>query len=207
MYAAGSDTYDSVAGLNCGRIKDLGLVHDTGAVACDVVFVLCHHAGVLGGLAAYQCAASHYAAVSHALYDSGNLFGNYLADSDVVQEEQRLCATADDVVDAHCNCVDTDRIVLVHEHCELELSAYAVGAAYKYGFLHAGKVRHEQTSETSDAGNAAGGVGSCNMLLHESDGLVSGGYVYACCLIAFAETFHFTALSLRKRRRIRSTLI
>ena len=167
--AAGGNAHNSVAGLDSGSVQYLGLVNDTGAVSCDVVFVLSHHAGVLCGFAADQGAACHYAAVCNSLDDLRNLLRNDLADSDVVQEEQRLCAAADDIVHTHCDSVDTDGVVLVHQHCELELCTYAVGAAYEHRFLHAGEVRHEQTAESADTGNAPGGVCPCDMFLHKAN--------------------------------------
>ena len=61
--------------------------------------------------------------------------GHVLAAGDVVQEEQGLCAAADDVVDAHGHAVDAHGVVLVHQEGDLELGAHAVGAADQHRAL------------------------------------------------------------------------
>ena len=69
-----------------------------------------HRAGMLGHLAAHQCATGLAAAVGHALDQLLDVVGVELADRDVVEEEQRLGALAHDVVDAHRHEVDADRV-------------------------------------------------------------------------------------------------
>ena len=46
----------------------------------------------------------------------------------VVQEEQRLGADSDDVVDAHRDQVDADRVVTLELEGQLQLGSYAVGS-------------------------------------------------------------------------------
>ena len=47
--------------------------------------------------------------------------GMFFAAGNVVEEELGLSAAADDIVDAHCNAVDTDSVVLIHYKSKLEL--------------------------------------------------------------------------------------
>jgi len=89
---------------------------------------------------------------------------------------------------------------LVNAHCHLELS-YLLGAIPERcgfaGFAGAmSQVRERfsaeqrvQAVEAADAAHHARCHGSCNVCLHQFNCLVSGGNVYAGCLIAFAETF------------------
>ena len=69
-----------------------------------------HGAGVLGHLAADQRAAGLAAALGHPRDQLLDVVGVELADRDVVEEEQRLGALADQVVDAHGHQVDADGV-------------------------------------------------------------------------------------------------
>ena len=109
-----SKTDNDIAFLNSAVVYNLALVNNTGAVACDIVFIFGHHTGMLGCLAAYKGTACLHTDVCNTLDDSGNLFGNIFADCNIVKEVEGLCTTADNVVDSHCNCVYTDSIMLVH---------------------------------------------------------------------------------------------
>ena len=64
-------------------------------------------------LAADEGATRVDAPLGHAADDCCDLFGDVLPAGDVIEEEERLCAAADDVVDAHCDAVDADRVVFV----------------------------------------------------------------------------------------------
>ena len=126
------------------------LVYDAYGEARKVVIIRRHNAGMLRGLAAYKGTAGAHAALRHAGYDIRNLYGVILADGDIVQEKQGLCAAADDIVYTHGNAVDTDGIVLVQQLSDAYLGANAVGTGYQYGLLHAGNVRLEQAAKTAD---------------------------------------------------------
>ena len=84
--------------------------------------------GMLGRLAADQRAAGLLAAARDALDDLAGDGDVELAAGEVVEEEQRLGALDQDVVDAHRDEVDADRVVAVERERELELGADAVGA-------------------------------------------------------------------------------
>ena len=75
--------------------------------------------GILGGLAADQRAAGVLAAVRDALDDVGGDVDVELAAGEVVEEEQRLGALHEDVVDAHRDEIDADRVVAVEREREL----------------------------------------------------------------------------------------
>ena len=57
VYARGGQCDDDIARLHRGVVQNLCLVHDADGKAGQVVLILGHHAGVLGGLAAHEGAA------------------------------------------------------------------------------------------------------------------------------------------------------
>ena len=77
-----------------------------------------------------------------------------LAGGEVVEEEQRLGALHDDVVDAHGDEVDADGVVAAGLDGELELGADAVGAGDQHRVLVAARLEVEQGAEAADAGRA-----------------------------------------------------
>ena len=70
----------------------------------------------------------HDAAIADARDDRGDLFWVVLATGDVVKEEERFGAAANDIVDAHGDAVDADGVMLVHEESDLEFGANAIGS-------------------------------------------------------------------------------
>ena len=91
-----------------------------------------HRAGVLGHLAADERAAGLPAALGHALDELLDVVGVELADRDVVEEEQRLGALADDVVDAHGHEVDADGVEATGGLGDERLGADAVGGRHEH---------------------------------------------------------------------------
>ena len=107
---AGGEADDHVAALDPPAVDQPVLRHLADAEAGDVQVVVGHHAGMLGRLAAQQRAAGLAAAVGDALHQRGDALGIDAADRDVVEEEQRLRAGAEHVVDAHRDAVDAGRV-------------------------------------------------------------------------------------------------
>ena len=83
---------------------------DADGEADEVELARLHGAGVLGHLAADERAAGLPAALGHAFDELLDVVGVEPADGDVVEEEQRLGALAHEVVDAHGDEVDADRV-------------------------------------------------------------------------------------------------
>ena len=145
---------------------------------------------MLGGFAADKRTARLNAALGDTLNNGGYLFGNVFADCDVVKEKQGLRAAADDVVYAHCDRVDTDRVVLVEQKSQLDFCADAVGAAYEDRLLHTLEVGSEQSAEAADARNNALDIGARNVLFHKLNAFVACGDVYARRLVTLRKAFH-----------------
>ena len=82
-----------------------------------------------------------------------------LAD-EVVEEEQRLGALHQDVVDAHRDEIDADRVVPVERERELQLRADAVGAGDEHRLAVALR-QLDQRAESADAGEHFRAASSC----------------------------------------------
>ena len=82
---------------------------------------------MLGGLASDQRAPGDPAPRGDAFHDPGHPFGHDVTDGEVVEEEQRLGAGTDDVVGAHRDEVDADRVEPTRRPRDLQLRADAVG--------------------------------------------------------------------------------
>ena len=132
------------------------------------------HAGHLGGLAADQRAAGLAAALGDALDDRGAGLGIELAAGEVVEEEQRLGALHDEVVDAHRDEIDADGVVQSGFDRDLELGADAVGAGDQHRILEAGALEVEQPAEAADFGVRAGARGRAHQRLDQVDQPVAG---------------------------------
>ena len=91
------------------RDQAIALGHADGE-ADEVELARFHRAGMLGHLAADERAARLLAALHHAAHELLDVRWIELADRDVVEEEQRLGALAHEVVDAHRDEVDPDRV-------------------------------------------------------------------------------------------------
>ena len=116
-----------------GAIDDRVLLDDADAEAGEIVVLAVVHAGHLGGLAADQrapaCTQPSTMPRDHGLGD----LDLQLAGGVVVQEEQRLGALHDDVVDAHGDQIDADRVVAAGVDREPQLGADPVGAGDQHG--------------------------------------------------------------------------
>ena len=110
-----------------GRISRL--LDDADAEAGEVVVLAVIEAGQLGGLATDERAARLPAALGDAADDARAGLDVERAGREVVEEEQRLGAGDEHVVDAHRDEVDADRVVAVRRERRLQLRADTIGAA------------------------------------------------------------------------------
>ena len=139
---------------------------------------------MLGHLTAHERAARELTAIGHALDDLCHVLGLDVADGNVVQEEQRLGARSQNVVDAHSNQVLAHRLVTVHDLGEHELGAHAIGTANQNRVFHILKRGgREQATEAADAADNLGAIGVLNHLLNSVDGAAALGGIDAGILI------------------------
>ena len=102
---------DDVAGATFAAVDDALALDDADAEAGEVVVAAVVDAGQLGGLAADQRAAGLPAALGDAGDHARGDVDVERAGREVVEEEQRLGAGDEHVVDAHRDEIDADRVV------------------------------------------------------------------------------------------------
>ena len=136
MHAGGRQAQDHIARADVCGVEHLGTVDDAHGKAGKVVVGRSHDAGVLGHLTAHERAARELTAVGHALDDLCHVPGLDVTDGNVVQEEQRLGARSQNVVDAHSDQVLAHCLVTVHDLGKHELGAHAVGTANQNRVFH-----------------------------------------------------------------------
>ena len=189
VHTGGRQGKNHITGCHGLVAQDLFLIHNAHGETGQIVLLLRHHARVLGSLAAYQRAVGLHAALSHALDDLCDLLGNVAAAGDVIQEYQRLCTGADDIVHAHSHAVDADGIVLVHDHGNFQLGAHAVGAGDQHRVLVAGAVQLKQATKAAQTANAVLVHGAGHILLHQFNRAITGGDIHTGGCIAFRIAF------------------
>ena len=184
VHAGGRQAQDHIARADVCGVEHLGTVDDAHGKAGKVVVGRSHDAGVLGHLAAHERAARELAAVGHTLDDLCHVLGLDVTDGNVVQEEQRLGARSQNVVDAHSDQVLAHRLVTVHDLGEHELGAHAVGTANQNRVFHILKRGgREQATEATDTADDLGAVGVLNHLLNSVNGAAALGGIDAGILI------------------------
>ena len=132
MHAGGCDAYEYVTRLDLASINEFRLLHHTCGISGDVIFPAFVHTRHLGRLSAHEGATGLAAAFSHACHNCLHLLRDIVAHCHVIQEYQRLRTLGEHIVHAHCNCIDTHGIVLVHSEGNLEFGAHTVGAAHQH---------------------------------------------------------------------------
>ncbi len=119
---------ERVARPDLAPVDDLVRLDRAHDEAGDVVVTERVHPRHLGGLAADERAAGGAARLGDALDELGEVFGHELAGGVVVEEEERLGAAAENVVDAVIDQVDPDPAVAVGGDGDLDLGPHRVGA-------------------------------------------------------------------------------
>ena len=141
--------------------------------ARDVVVAERVHARHLGGLAADQRAARGAAGLGDALDELGQVLGHELAGGVVVEEEERLGAAAEDVVDAVVDQVDADAAVAPGGDRDLDLGADRVGARGEHPAVRRSRLEREEAAERADPAEDLGGVGRRDGAPDQADGAVA----------------------------------
>ncbi len=117
----------------------------------DVEVVRAVQVGHLGGLAAEQRAAGLATAVGDALDELGDAIGVEPADRDAVEEQHRLGAAGDDVVDAHRDEVDAELVQPPGLALQERLRADGVGAGGEHRDRRTSRPRPGPAKPPSDA--------------------------------------------------------
>src|SRR4029079_803200 len=101
-------------------VDDAGFFDDTDGESGKIVFAVAVHAGHFGGFAADQRTTGLLASAGDAFDHLGGDVDVELAARVVIEEEQRLRALHEYIVDAHCHEIDADRVVTVEREREHE---------------------------------------------------------------------------------------
>ena len=158
MQPRGRQAEDDVAGADRGPVDDVSAFDHTEAAARGVELSLVHQPRMLGRLAADQRTACLAAAGRDRADQLGHPLGNDMPDRDVVEEGQRLGAAADDVVGAHRDEVDADRVVPVERPGDRGLGPDPVGRGDQQRLAIAGRDRDrapEPAQPTDDLGSTS----------------------------------------------------
>ena len=137
------------------------------------------HAGHLRRLAAHQRGTGAAAALGDAFDHPGGMVDRELAGREVVQEQQRLGPLADQVVDAHGDEVDADRIHQTGVDGDPELCPDPIGRGDQNGVGIPGGPQIEQRPEPAKRVQRPGPRGRCRGGLDALDQRVAGGDVDA----------------------------
>ena len=142
--------------------------------AREIVVLVVIHAGHLGRLAADQRATRDAAALGDALDDGGAGLDVELAGGEIVEEEQRLGALDDQVVDAHGDEGGADVVMAAGGDGDLQLGADPVGRGDQQGIAVAELSQVEERAEAAEAGGAAAPRGRPGERLDRLDQRVAG---------------------------------
>ena len=185
MEPAAGQADDRVARLRLGAIDQLVALDEADAEAGQVERVGGHHARMLGRLAADERAADVVARLCHARHERRDARRIDLADGHVVEEEGGLGAVADDVVGAHRDEIDADRVEPAQRARDLGLGAHAVGGRHEHRLLHA-RWDLQRGSEAADAAEQVE-LGDLQLAAQQVDGALAGLDVDARLLVGRAE--------------------
>ena len=169
MRAARGQPQHDIARRDVGARQQAVALGGADGEAGEVVVAVGIHAGHLRRLAADQRAARAAAALGDAGDDAASHVDLEPAGGVVVEEEQRLGALDDDVVDAHRHEVDADGVGDARLDGDLELGAHAVGAGDEDGILEARRLEVEQSTEAAQAAHDAASVGAAGQGLDVLD--------------------------------------
>ena len=112
-----SKSYQDIAILNARRPDHGRSIDDAHGKAREVILVRIHNAGMFGHLPANERTARHLAAICNTRNDLCYRFALKLPYCDVIKEEERFSTRSQDIVHAHGNQIDADRIVIVRKLC------------------------------------------------------------------------------------------
>ena len=84
MHTTGGQSQNDIAFLDSLVVQNFILIDNAHGEACQIVFILRIEAGHFRCFAANQCCAGLHTAFCHTANDGGDLFGEVLADCDIV---------------------------------------------------------------------------------------------------------------------------
>jgi hypothetical protein len=173
MEARGRDSDQHIAGGDAAAVDQALARHGTDDEARDVVLAVSVESGHFGGLAAEQRAAVLAARTRETLDDLHRDVGIQPAGREIVEEEQRLGALHEDVVDAVIDEIGADRVVDAAHEREAQLRADTVRARHEHGIVEAAIAKREQAAERSEIRQHAGGMRAARQPLDAANDFVA----------------------------------
>ena len=155
MHARRRQPDQHVARRDVAARQDLAALHGADGKAGEIVVLAGIHARHLGRLAADQRAAGLPAALGDAGDHRARHLHVELSAGEIVEEEQRLGALRQQVVDAHGDEVDADGVVPAGLDGDLELGADAVVGGDQDRVVEARPLQVEQRAEAAEIGVGA----------------------------------------------------
>ena len=168
---------DDVAGPRRAAVDHVAAFDDADAAARQVERVLGHQVGVLRGLAADESAARVTAAGRDGPDQLRHRLRDDVADRDVVDERERLRPAADDVVRAHRDEVDADRVVALERRRDRRLGPDPVGRGDEHRLAVAGR-DGEGPAEAAETAHDLRAAGRLHVRPHQLDRPVAGRDVH-----------------------------
>src|SRR3954467_15707963 len=132
MSAAACQAEDRVARGNILATDDFCFLHSSDSESRKIIFSMRIHAWHFGGFASNESTTCLLATGSNALDDLRGSCNIEFPACEVIQKEQRFGTLHQNIVYAHGNQIDANRIVPVQLECQFELGTHAVRAGHQY---------------------------------------------------------------------------
>ena len=168
-----------VAGLDGGAVDDRFALDDADDEAGDVVVARPVEVGQVRGLAAEQRNAVGLAGRADACHELDAALLRQPRRGQVVEEEERLGAGGEDIVDAVVDEVAADAFVAAERRGEQQLGADAVRARDKHRVPIASDVELEQPGEGAEAAEHLGAARTFGDRAQRGQARLGGGHVDA----------------------------
>ena len=178
----GGQADDRVTRPDRAAVDDVGPLDDADAAPGQVELVRVHETGMLRGLATDEGASGVAAAGGDRPDQLADPLGHDLADRHVVEERERLGAAAHDIVGAHRDQVDADRVEASERRGDGGLRPDAVGRGHQQRLAVAGGDADRAPEAPQPAGHL-GPTGGLDVRAHQVDRPVAGGDVHAGRLV------------------------
>jgi hypothetical protein len=155
-------------------VDDARFLYDADTKTGQIVIGFGIHAGHFSRLAADERCAGLAAAFCNPGDNPPRRIHLELPGGVVVQKKQRLGTQHGDVIDAHGNQIDADRVVTPHLDRQLELGAYPVGARDQHRLAIAVDRQLEQPPKAAEAAEHTDTAGALNQRFDGLDELIAG---------------------------------
>ena len=126
MHTGGCHTDQNISRFQIFSRDHLFFVTYTYRKSGKIILIFRHQSRMLCRLSTDQCCIRLLTSLCHTFHDGCDLLRIILSACNIIQEEQWLTACTCNIVHAHGNRINTDRIMLVHHHCKLYLGSTTV---------------------------------------------------------------------------------